>query len=119
MNTEKKTYRIDASGAKIGRIASQAASLLTGKNLAEYAKNKVFNTEVIIENISKLDIGEKKLVQKTYKRYSGYPGGQSEKSMEQIIDKKGRSAIVRMAVLGMLPRNKLRSKVIKNLTLKD
>ena len=58
---EKKIYTIDATGQKMGRVATKAAAFLIGKNLVEYAKNKVFNVEVIIENASKLDIFEGKL----------------------------------------------------------
>lgn len=115
---EKKIYKIDATGGKIGRLATQAAGLLTGKNLVEYARNKVFNTEVIVENVSKIDIFEGKL-KKSYKRYSGYPGGLHEKSMEQIIEKKGKGAILKMAISKMLPNNKLKAKIIKNLVIKE
>ncbi len=118
MNNEKKIYKIDAAGEKIGRIATRAAGLLTGKNLVEYARNKVFNTQVIIENASKLDIFEGKL-KNMYKRYSGYPGGLHEKSMEQIIGKKGKSAVLKLAIAGMLPHNKLKSRVIRNLIIKE
>lgn len=115
---DKKTYKIDAAGGKIGRIATKAVNILTGKNRADYARNKVFNTEVIIENASKLDIFEGKL-KNMYKRYSGYPGGLHEKSMEQIIEKKGKSAILRLAISGMIPHNKLKSKIIRNLIIKE
>jgi large subunit ribosomal protein L13 len=66
MNTEKKIYNIDAANGKIGRIAAKAATLLTGKNLTSYAKNKIANVQVIIENVSKLDISEKKAVQRKH-----------------------------------------------------
>lgn len=115
---EKKTYTIDATGGKLGRIATRAAALLTGKNLTEYARNKVFPTQVIIENASKLDIFEGKL-KTVYKRYSGYPGGLHEKSMEQMIEKKGKSAVLKIAISGMLPHNKLKSRIIKNLVINE
>jgi large subunit ribosomal protein L13 len=118
MNNEKKIYKIDATGQKIGRVASRATALLIGKNLVEYARNKVFNTEVIIENASKLDIFEGKL-KKQYKRYSGYPGGLHEKSMEQIIERKGKGAVLKLAISGMIPHNKLKSRIIKNLVIKE
>ncbi len=119
MNTEKKIYNIDATNGKIGRIAAKAATLLTGKNLTSYAKNKIADVQVIIENVSKLDISEKKAVQKTYRSYSGYPGGLSEKRMEQVIEKKGKGAVLKNAISGMLPKNKLKSRIIKNLVIKD
>ncbi len=115
---EKKIYTIDATAGKVGRIASRAAAILTGKNRADYARNKVFPTQVIIENASKLDIFEGKL-KTVYKRYSGYPGGLHEKSMEQLIERKGKGAILKLAISGMIPHNKLKSRIIKNLVIKE
>jgi len=115
---EKKIYTIDATSQKLGRVATKAAALLIGKNSAEYARNKVFNVQVIIENASALDIFEGKL-KTAYRKYSGYPGGLHEKSMEQIVDKKGKSGLLKLAISGMLPKNKLKSRVIKNLVIKE
>lgn len=115
---EKKIYNIDASGGKVGRIATKAVTILTGKNRADYARNKVFNVQVIIDNASKLDIPENRLGT-MYQRYSGYPGGLHEKSMEQIIEKKGKSAILKLAISGMIPHNKLKSRIIKNVLINE
>jgi large subunit ribosomal protein L13 len=115
---EKKIYTIDAAGQKLGRIATKATALLIGKNLVEYAKNKVFNVQVIIENASKIDIFEGKL-KTVYKRYSGFPGGLYEKSMEQLIDKKGKGSLLKIAISGMIPKNKLKSRIIRNLVIKE
>ncbi len=116
---EKKTYTIDATGGKLGRIAAQAVVILTGKNRTDYARNKVFPVSVIVENVAKLDLPEKKMTEKIYKRYSGYPGGLYEKSMQQIVEKKGKGAVLKLAVSGMIPHNKLKSRIIKNLVIKD
>lgn len=115
---EKKIYTIDATNGKIGRIATRATAILTGKNRTDYSRNVVFPVQVIIENASKLDIFEGKL-KTVYKRYSGYPGGLYEKSMEQIIGKKGKGAILKLAISGMIPHNKLKSRIIKNLIIKE
>lgn len=115
---EKKIYTIDATGGKLGRIATKAASLLIGKNSPAFARNVVFNTEVKIINAEKLDIAENKQ-ETVYKRYSGYPGGLHEKTMSQIIEKHGKSGILKLAIQGMLPNNKLKSKVIKNLKISE
>lgn len=115
---EKKLYTIDASGGKLGRIASRAATLLIGKNSTAFAKNVVFNTEVKIINADKLNITEKKQTT-VYKRYSGYPGGLHEKSMSQIIDKHGKKGVLKIAIQGMIPNNKLKSKIIKNLIITE
>ncbi|MDD4803899.1 MAG: uL13 family ribosomal protein [Candidatus Pacebacteria bacterium] len=115
---EKKIYTIDATGGKLGRIATKAVSLLIGKNSTEYARNKVFNVGVIINNASKIDIVESKL-KTVYKKYSGYPGGLHEKSMEQIIEKKGKGAVLKLAISGMIPHNKLKSRIIRNLVITE
>ena len=115
---EKKIYTIDATGLKMGRVATKATALLIGKNRVDYARNKVFNTQVIIENASRLDIFEGKL-KTAYTRYSGYPGGLHEMSMEQIIDKKGKGGLLKIAISGMIPRNKLKAKIIRNLIIKE
>lgn len=112
-------YTIDATNRKLGRVASEAASILNGKNTASFARNTVTPTTVVITNASKADISEKKLVQKRYVRYSGYPGGLRNPSMENVIEKKGFSEIFTLAVYGMLPSNKLRAKIMKNLTVKE
>jgi len=115
---EKKIYTIDATGGKIGRIATKAVTILTGKNRADYARNKVFDAQVVINNVAKLDIPEERLAT-VYKRYSGYPGGLHEKSMEQIIEKKGKKEILRLAISGMIPHNKLKSRIIKNVLINE
>ena len=115
---EKKIFKIDATGQKLGRIATKATALLIGKNRVDYVKNKVFNVEVVIENAGKIDIFEGKL-KTVYKRYSGYPGGLYAKSMEQLIDSKGKSGLLKIAISGMIPRNKLKSRIIKNLIIKE
>jgi len=115
---EKKIYTIDATGGKLGRIASKVVALLTGKNSTDYARNKVFDVKVVVNNASKIDIAESKL-KTAYRRYSGYPGGLYEKSMEQIIEKKGKGAVLKLAISGMIPHNKLKSKIIKNLTITE
>jgi len=114
-----KTYTIDAQQKKLGRIASEAAKILMGKNSVDYAPNKVADVKVIVINASKLDIDAKKKQEKEYTRYSGYPGGLFTRTLGNVIEKKGYSEVVRMAVEGMLPKNKLQAKMIKNLTVTE
>ena len=113
----KKT--IDATNMKLGRVASVAAYSLMGKDLVDYTPNKVADVEVEILNASKISIDEKKKTEKTYRRYSGYPGGQKEMSLEKMIEKKGYEGALKTAIKGMLPTNKLRSKRMLRLTIKD
>lgn len=112
-------YTIDAKGKKLGRVATEAASFLIGKNIVGFAKNKIPMAEVEVVNASKADINEKKLSDKTYSRYSGYPGGLTKASIKNVIAKKGFSEIFTLAIYGMIPRNKLRAKIMKNLTVKE
>ena len=112
-------YTLDAENKKIGRIATQAAVYLMGKNQSVFKRNLIPETTVEIKNASKVTVDENKKAQKTYSRYSGYPGGLKQPTMEQVIAKKGYSEIFREAVSGMLPKNKLRTKMMKNLTITE
>jgi large subunit ribosomal protein L13 len=112
-------YTLDAENKKIGRIATQASVYLMGKNKADYARNKIPQVVVEIINTSKASILEKDMAVKTYSRYSGYPGGLRQPTMEQVIAKKGYSELFKEAVKGMLPKNKLRSKMMNNLIIKE
>jgi len=111
-------YTLDAKGKKIGRFASEIAVLLMGKGLADFQKNQVADVTVTVVNVSDLDIDVKKLETKEYKKYSGYPGGLKIKKMKEVVAKKGYQEIIKKAVYGMLPANKLRAKVMKNLLIK-
>lgn len=112
-------FVIDATDKKIGRVASMAAALLTGKNKTSFAKNTVAKTRVVITNCAKADVTEKKRKSTLYTRYSGYPGGFKITDMEKVSAKKGMREIFRKAVYGMLPINKLRAVRIKNLVVKE
>ena len=112
-------YTIDANEKTLGRTASAVAVLLMGKNDPSFEKNEVSTNKVEIINASKTKVNEKKLKSVFHETYSGYPGGFKEKSMEQVIAKKGFAELYRLAVYGMLPANKLRSKMMKNLTIKE
>ncbi len=110
-------YTLDAENKKIGRVATQAAVFLMGKNTPEFKKNGIPEIKVEILNASKASIANKKMAGKTYSRYSGYPGGLTKESMSRKIEKKGYSELFREAVSGMLPKNKLRAKMMNNLTV--
>lgn len=112
-------YTIDATNKSLGRLASEAATLLMGKNSAKFARNVVSGNMVVITNASKLKIDPKKLDQKIYRTYSGYPGGLKETKMSAVITKKGYTEVVKIAVKGMLPDNKLKKEFLKNLTVTE
>lgn len=112
-------YTLDAENKRIGRIATQAAVYLMGKNLPTYSRNSIPTVIVEIKNTSKALVDDAKKAQKTYSRYSGYPGGLRQPTMTQVIAKKGYSEIFKEAVSGMLPKNKLRSKMMNNLVITE
>ena len=116
---DTNTHTIDASGKKLGRVASEASSILMGKNLTTFARNKYHFIKVHIQNVSKADISEKKRVEKTYDRYTGYPGGRRVETAEKVIATKGYTELFRKAIYGMLPSNKLRSRIMKNLIISE
>lgn len=112
-------YVIDAKGRPMGRVASEAAHALLGKKHTAFVKNKVLPVKVTIENAKKLLIREKMLKEKTYRRYTGYPGGLREMTLAEFIEKKGVAEVLRKTVDGMLPRNRLRKERMKRLTITD
>lgn len=112
-------YTLDAQNKAVGRVATQAAVFLMGKNTPEYARNAIPQVVVEITNASKAKIFPARLLQKTYSRYSGYPGGLKQPTMAKVIEKKGYSEVFREAVSGMLPKNKLRARMLKNLKVTE
>ncbi len=112
-------YTLDAENKRLGRVATEAAVFLMGKNIADFKRNSIPDIKVEIKNSSKLLIDSNKREQKTYSRYSGYPGGLRQPTMNDVIAKKGYSEVVKQAVSGMLPKNKLRSKMLKNLIITE
>lgn len=116
---ERKLYTLDATGQSLGRLASEAASILLGKKSPHYKQNEVLPVEVTIVNASKLAMTEKRIAGKDYTHYTGYPGGLRTTSMAMLIEKKGIGEVLRKAVDGMIPRNKLRKERMKRLTITD
>lgn len=117
MSTESHT--IDATDRKLGRLASEIATILMGKNRVDFARNKVADVSVTVENASKMDITEEKLDTKEYDRHSGYPGGRKVETARDVVQKKGYSELIIRAVRGMLPKNKLQDPTMKNLVVKE
>ena len=114
-----KIHLIDATNKRLGRVASDAAHILMGKDASTFAKNLVPLVKVKIEHASKLDISAKKKAQTLYSRYSGYPGGLKQENMAHLIARKGHREALRVAIYGMLPKNNLRDRRIKNLTITE
>lgn len=112
-------YTIDAQSKKLGRIASEAAIVLMGKNRADFVRNAIPDVKVKISNAGKISTTNKKMDQKIYKNYSGYPGGLRERSMKKVVSDKGMKEVLRIAIKGMLPKNKLRDRMMKNLIISE
>lgn len=114
-----RTHTIDATGKMLGRVASQAAVFLLGKDKPDFERNTVAPTKVTIANCSKLHLNAKKQSEKKYISYTGYPGGLKSRSLAELKTRFGAREAVRRAVFGMLPKNKLRARIIKNLIVKE
>ena len=111
------TVTINATGKKLGRVASEAAFALMGKHTTSYAPNALPTISVTVTGANALDISEKKSAQKTYERYSGYPSGLHTRTLGKIAADKGNAEVLRLAIRGMLPSNKLRARRLKLLTI--
>ena len=112
-------HTIDAKQKKLGRIATQAAAILIGKHSTAFARNVVHEDEVLIINASQADISDTKLINKVYLSYSGYPGGLKASTARKVVGSKGFSELFKSAVYGMLPRNKLRTPMMKKLKITE
>ena len=117
--TTKNEYTIDATGKSLGRLSTEVAAILNAKNSTSFAKNTVADVKVTVLNASKVKLTGNKLKESLHKRYSGYPGGQKVLNLSMVADKKGYQEIIRHAVEGMLPKNKLQDKRMKNLLIEE
>lgn len=113
-----RTHIIDAAGKRLGHVATEAATVLNGKDRSDFAKHTVADVQVIIENASKLDVREGK-EKDIYQSYSGYPGGRKTETLEHLGKRLGYAEVVRRTIKGMLPKNKLQSIMMKNLTVTE
>jgi large subunit ribosomal protein L13 len=111
---QRSWHVIDAEGKVLGRVATEAASLLRGKHKPIFAPHVDTGDHVIIVNASKLDLGPRKLADKRYHRHSGYPGGLSTESLEHLLARDP-ERVMRLAIRGMLPKNRLGRATIKKL----
>jgi large subunit ribosomal protein L13 len=111
---ERKWHLIDASGKILGRLAVEIAGLLRGKNKVFYTNHIDCGDFVVVVNASKIVLTGKKLDQKTYFTYSGYPGGAKLTPYSVLMEKSPEKALF-AGVKGMLPKNKLADKQITRL----
>ena len=111
---ERKWYVVDAEGQTLGRLATQLAVILKGKNKVDFAPHVDNWDYVIVLNADKFAVTGKKLTDKIYYRHTGYLGGLKETPLEDMLVKKPLRAL-ELAVSGMLPKNKLRKDMISRL----
>ena len=111
---ERKWYILDAEGQTLGRLASEAASILRGKKKPIYTPHVDCGDYVIIINAEKIEVTGKKRKEKIYKRHTGYPGGLKEITFEKLLARKPEE-ILRHAVKGMLPKGPLGRDMAKKL----
>jgi len=118
-NKTKEEKVIDASGMSLGRVASAIAMNLMGKTKATFERNVYSGMPVKVVNASKLKITAKKLDEIFHTRYSGYPGGLRVIKGTETKEKRGLKELIKLAVYRMLPSNKLRKEMMKNLKVED
>ena len=111
---ERAWHVIDADGAVLGRVATEAATLLRGKHKPTFAPHVDTGDHVIVVNAAKLRVTERKATGKLYYRHSGYPGGLRSESLEHLLERDPEK-VVRRAVRGMLPKSRLGRRQIKKL----
>lgn len=110
----KEWYMVDASGKVLGRLAAEVAYRLRGKHKAIYTPHTDTGDFIIVVNAEKIVLTGKKLTDKIYYHYSGYPGGLRETSAGKMLAEKPEN-LIRTAVQGMLPKNSLGRKMLKKL----
>ena len=111
---ERKWYVVDAEGATLGRLASEIAKVLRGKNKPEYTPHIDTGDYVIVVNAEKVKVTGKKLQQKVYDNHSDYVGGMRETTLAELLAKKPEK-VIELAVKGMLPKGPMGRDMIKKL----
>ena len=110
----QKWYLIDCSGKKLGRLSVQIANILRGKNKPEYTPNSDVGDFVVLINAERIEISGNKSKDKIYFKHTGYPGNLKEINFQDLLNKDPEK-VLRNAVKGMLPKNRLNRKIINKL----
>ena len=111
---ERKWYVVDAEGCTLGRLASEVAKVLRGKNKPEFTPHEDMGDYVIIVNAEKIKVTGKKLNQKMYYSHSDYVGGFKEATLKEMLERKP-AKVLEHAVIGMLPKGPLGRKMADKL----
>lgn len=115
---ERKWHLIDAKDQVLGRLATQVAMLLMGKSKPYFVRNLDCGDHVVVKNIALIKTTGNKGENKLYRRHSGYPGGFKEETLTKLKQRKP-TEFFKLAVTGMLPKNKLRSRMLRRLHLEE
>jgi large subunit ribosomal protein L13 len=113
---DRHWFVVDATDQRLGLLASRIAFVLEGKHKPSYATHIDTGDHVIVLNAAKVSVGGKKTEQKMYSRHSGYPGGYREETLGDLLERRPEE-VIRRAVKGMLPRNKLGVQQLRKLKI--
>jgi large subunit ribosomal protein L13 len=113
---KREWHLFDVKGEVLGRTATQIAKLLMGKHKATYATHMDMGDWVVVKNVDKIVLTGKKREQKVYRRHSGYPGGLKEIKVSKLLETRP-ERVLELAVSGMLPDNRLKSKRLRRLKI--
>jgi large subunit ribosomal protein L13 len=116
LEVERKWYVVDAEGKTLGRLATEIARILRGKNKPQYTPHVDTGDFVVVVNADKVVVTGRKAEQKVYRRHSGYPGGMKETSYARMMERKP-TEILRKAVHGMMPRTRLGRQQLRKLKI--
>jgi large subunit ribosomal protein L13 len=116
LEVERKWYVVDAEGQTLGRLATEIATMLRGKNKPQYTPHVDTGDFVVVVNAEKVVVTGRKAEQKVYRRHSGYPGGLKVTSYEQMMERRP-TEILRRAVKGMMPKNRLARQQLRKLKI--
>ncbi len=116
LEVERKWYVVYAEGKTLGRLATEIARILRGKNKPQYTPHVDTGDFVVVVNADKVVVTGRKAEQKVYRRHSGYPGGMKETSYARMMERKP-TEILRKAVHGMMPRTRLGRQQLRKLKI--
>lgn len=118
LNNKVEVKTIDASGKILGRLATEIAVVIRGKNKPTFRPNLVMGDKVIVFNAAKIKVTGEKMRQKIYYHHTGYIGNLKAESLGEVF-RKNPAEVLKRAVYGMLPKNKLRKSWLKNLEIRN
>lgn len=113
-NKEDSWHLVNADNRILGEVAAEVSKILMGKDKPEYTPNHIWGGKVVVINAEKIKVTGKKMKDKVYHHYTGFPGGLRTESLESLLERRP-TEVLKRAVSGMLPKNKLRKRMVANL----